>query len=163
MVLSMVSPCFLPIPSFWHKFRMSDVWLDPDKPSAIRICSNRHNSIQQLGMTFTVTPKPKSVRLSHGILTRKGLFPSSPMHDVSPPQENRLRELHLTPIVTSVEQCWIHNSNFVATSSKCRLPISHPVCTCCTRSVHRSLMHLHLLAVWLPVEIRCMLHDPLAP
>ena len=113
-----------------HKFRMSDVGLNPDIPSAM---------IQQFGMTFTVTSKPKSVRLSHGILTRQGL--SHRVQCTTSAHHSKIISVNstTTPIFTSVEQCRIRNSNFVSSFFKCGFPVSHPICTCSSKSVHRSL------------------------
>ena len=144
LVLSIVSPCFLPIPSFWAQ--VPHVWC---LAQSIRICSNRHKSIQQFGMTFTVTSKPKSVRLSHGILTRQSL--SHPAHCTTWAHHSKIISVNstTTPIFTSVEQCRIRNSNFVASFFKCGLHLLYEIRTSISEA---NPLHLRLLAVCLPVD-----------
>ena len=58
----------------------------------LRIRPNRHHTVQQLSVAFTVVPKAKTVRFSHGVLARQGLV--HPIDEIQP-QQSRLRELSL--------------------------------------------------------------------
>ena len=73
---------------------MSDVWLHPDMPPAIRIRPNRHHTVQQLSVAFTVVPSQDGALLARSTCQKRSC-PSGPVLDVSPPQQSRHRELRL--------------------------------------------------------------------
>ena len=109
-----------------HTFCMSDVWLNSDIPPTIGICPNRQNCGSQIqrGVHSDSQNQVGMILAWSTCHVRSG--PSGPMLDASQPQQSRLRELRLGNVL-------LHCTCIHFVQALLAMPVSHPVCTCCTK------------------------------